>query len=101
MEAFADVALLSRLQFALTMAYHFLFVPLSIGLGLFNLLPIPPLDGSKVLGAFLPERTYFGLMRYERYGMLALILLSFTGVGSTVISWGIMAVYRGLFNLFY
>ena len=34
MEAFADVALLSRLQFALTVAYHFLFVPLSIGLGL-------------------------------------------------------------------
>ncbi len=34
MEAFADVALLSRVQFALTVAYHFLFVPLSIGLGL-------------------------------------------------------------------
>ncbi len=34
MEAFADVALLSRIQFALTVAYHFLFVPLSIGLGL-------------------------------------------------------------------
>ena len=34
MEAFADVAVLSRIQFALTVAYHFLFVPLSIGLGL-------------------------------------------------------------------
>ena len=75
--------------------------PLSVGLGLFNLLPIPPLDGAKVLGAALPDEAYFRVMRYERYGMLALILLSFTGVGSTVISWGIMAVYRGLFNLFY
>ena len=69
--------------------------PLSVGLGLFNLLPIPPLDGAKVLGALLPDEAY------ERYGMLALILLSFTGVGSAVISRGIMAVYSGLFNLFY
>ena len=54
---------------------------LSIGLGVFNLVPIPPLDGSKVLAAFLPDRTYFQLMRYERYGMLLLIFLSFQGVG--------------------
>ena len=74
---------------------------LSVGLGLFNLIPIPPLDGSKVLFALLPDRAYYVLMRYERYGMLALILLSFTGVGSAVISRGIMAVYSGLFNLFY
>ena len=39
---------------------------LSIGLGVFNLVPIPPLDGSKVLAAFLPDQTYFQLMRYER-----------------------------------
>ena len=75
--------------------------PLSVGLGLFNLLPIPPLDGAKVLGALLPDEAYFRVMRYERYGMLALFLLSFTGVGSAVISRGIMAVYSGLFNLFY
>lgn len=75
--------------------------PLSVGLGLFNLVPIPPLDGAKVLGALLPDETYFRIMRYERYGMLALILLSFTGVGSGVISRGIMAVYGRLFNLFY
>ena len=75
--------------------------PLSVGLGLFNLVPIPPLDGAKVLGALLPDEAYFRIMRYERYGMLALILLSFTGAGSAVISRGIMAVYGGLFNLFY
>lgn len=79
----------------------YILAPLSVGLGLFNLLPIPPLDGAKVLGALLPDATYFRIMRYERYGMLALILLSFTGVGSAVISRGIMTVYRGLFNLFY
>ncbi len=41
-----------------------------MGLGLFNLVPIPPLDGSKVLAAVLPDRAYNWLMRYERFGML-------------------------------
>ena len=79
----------------------YILAPLSVGLGLFNLLPIPPLDGAKVLGALLPDEAYFRVMRYERYGMLALILLSFTGVGSGFMNWGIMTVYSGLFNLFY
>ena len=53
---------------------------LSAGLAVFNLLPIPPLDGSKVLFSLLPEPAYWKLMRYERYGMLALMALLLTGV---------------------
>lgn len=53
---------------------------LSAGLAVFNLLPIPPLDGSKVLFSLLPEPAYWKLMRYERYGMLALMVLLLTGV---------------------
>ena len=75
--------------------------PLSVGLGLFNLLPIPPLDGSKVLGALLPDTTYFQLMRYERYGMLLLLALSYFGVTGNLISGAIQSVYLGLFNLFF
>ena len=71
---------------------HLYAAPLSIGLGLFNLLPIPPLDGAKVLGAFLPDRVYFGLMRYERYGMLLLLALSWLGAGR-LISGAIQGVY--------
>lgn len=52
---------------------------ISISFAVFNVLPIPPLDGSKVLGAFLPERVYWKLMRYERWGMLLLFVLVFTG----------------------
>lgn len=52
---------------------------LSEGLAVFNLLPIPPLDGSKVLFAILPERLYWQLMRYERYGMIVLVVLLMTG----------------------
>ena len=75
--------------------------PLSVGLGLFNLIPIPPLDGSKVLGAFLPDRAYFTWMRYERYGMLALLALSFLGVGDGFISRTILGVYGAMFNLIF
>ena len=59
---------------------------LSIGLGLFNLVPIPPLDGSKVLFSVLPDRAYDQLMRYERYGMLLLFALVFFDVGSSAFS---------------
>lgn len=52
---------------------------LSIGLGIFNLIPIPPLDGSKILFAILPEETYFKLMQYERYGFIILILFLYAG----------------------
>lgn len=59
---------------------------LSIGLGIFNLLPIPPLDGSKVLFAVLPDRQYDILMRYERIGMLALMALVLLGVGGSFLT---------------
>lgn len=59
---------------------------LSTGLGLFNLLPIPPLDGSKILAALLPDRAYRWLMRYERYGMIVVILLMSAGVVSSVLN---------------
>ena len=47
---------------------------LSIALGLFNLIPFPPLDGSKVLFSFLPDRLYIRMMMLERYGMMFLII---------------------------
>ena len=53
---------------------------LSLSFAIFNIIPISPLDGSKVLGAVLPERHYATLMRYERYGMLLLLALVATGV---------------------
>lgn len=66
---------------------------LSIGLGLFNLIPIPPLDGSKVLAVLLPEQAYRWLMRYERFGIFALWLLVALGVGGRYMSLAIRWVY--------
>lgn len=53
---------------------------LSIALAIFNLIPIPPLDGSKVLFSFLSERVYYKLMRYEWLGMILLIVVLNTNV---------------------
>ena len=63
-----------------TLAEFFYYVFfLSAGLAVFNVLPFPPLDGSKVLFAVLPEQLYWKLMRYERYGMFVLMALLLTG----------------------
>lgn len=53
---------------------------ISAGLTVFNLIPIPPLDGSKVLYSFLSDRAYLKLMQYERYGMLVLMAVLFLGI---------------------
>ena len=59
---------------------------LSLSLAIFNILPISPLDGSKVLFSFLSDEAYEKLMRYERYGMILLILLVWTGATSGFLS---------------
>ena len=67
---------------------------LSIGLGVFNLIPIPPLDGSKVLAALLPDRQYAWLMRYERFGMLIIMALVCFGALSNVLDGAIGWVFQ-------
>lgn len=79
----------------------FQVAPLSIGLGLFNLIPVPPLDGSKVLAVVLPNHAYDLLMRYERYGIVVLLLLSWFGLTGSLISDAIMGIFDLFFNLFY
>lgn len=53
---------------------------INISLAVFNLLPIPPFDGSRILLVFLKERTYFKLMQYEQYIMIGVLLLCWTGI---------------------
>ena len=72
---------------------------MSIGLGIFNLLPIPPLDGSKVMAALLPDRQYEMLMRYERIGMLLLLALVMMGAGGSFLSKATYGVFRLFCNI--
>ena len=53
---------------------------ISIAFAIFNIIPISPLDGSKVLFSLLPSEQYDKLMHYERYGMLLLLVVVATGV---------------------
>ena len=62
-----------------TLLFIQLFHLLNRRLAIFNLIPIPPLDGSRILHAVLPERLYFKLMRYERTIYLCLIVWLLAG----------------------
>lgn len=91
------------MQYTLTFLYIFHFVNLT--LGLFNCLPVPPLDGSRFLLVFLPPRAYFAVMRYERYVSLALILcLAFglfdgwLGLGAEWISQRFFSILTPIFS---
>lgn len=59
----------------------FLYITMiNISLGVFNFLPIPPLDGSKIFNAVLPEKIYFKIMKYEQFIFIALIALVYSGL---------------------
>ncbi len=53
---------------------------LNLGLAMFNLIPVPPLDGSRVLTAFLPAKWYPVFFNFEKFGILVIILLYSTGI---------------------
>ena len=62
-------------------AYFFqLLAVVNAGLMVFNLLPVPPLDGSRIITLVLPERTYFKIMRYEQYIWIAVMVAVYVGL---------------------
>ena len=62
---------------ALILYLLYMGIVLNIMLAIFNLIPIPPFDGSRIFYAFLPPKLYFGVMKYERYIMIGFIILFF------------------------
>ena len=82
--------------------YFFLiFATLNIGLAVFNLIPIPPLDGSKIVFSLLPNSTYMKLLQFEQYGFILLIVLLnipwFESAISSVRDW----IYYGMLEIFF
>lgn len=68
----------------------------NIGLAVFNLIPIPPLDGSRIAFAIIPEKYYFRIMKYEQYIRIGLFVLIFFGALDAPLS----VVQNNLFKLF-
>ncbi len=61
--------------------YFLLYIAIiSISLAVFNLIPVPPFDGSRILFVFLPQRIYFQIMRYERYIFIGIFVLVYSGL---------------------
>ena len=74
---FFESELSYRLAVNLTL-FIYIFHAVNLGLAVFNLSPVPPLDGSRLLNVILPTRLYFKVMRYERqiyYGLIGWLLL--------------------------
>ncbi|MGD9604624.1 MAG: site-2 protease family protein [Bacilli bacterium] len=72
---------------------------ISIGLGVFNLIPFPPLDGSKILAIILPDNWYRKLMQYERIGILILVILIILNVLDKPLHWLITNSVELFYNI--
>lgn len=59
---------------------------MNILLAIFNMLPVPPLDGSKILSGILPSRQYYKMLEYETYIMIGFVILMFTGILGSIIN---------------
>lgn len=75
---------LALMQMSKPMTYICMFftfaAQINVNLAVFNLLPVPPLDGSRIATVLIPQKYYFKIMQYERYIMYALLILLFLNV---------------------
>jgi len=88
--AYLQIAALQLLQY-----FHIL----NLSLGIFNLIPVPPLDGSRIFLTFLPAKYYFGIMKYERYIQLGLMILLYMGFLSRPLSVLVSWLSSGMFKI--
>lgn len=74
-----------------------IWVIANISLGVFNLIPIPPLDGSKIFLSLLPRKMYYEILRYEQFGFIILIIALYLNVLDPILDFLINGIYTALF----
>jgi Zn-dependent protease len=86
---------------AMSLVVYLLYmgVILNISLAIFNLIPVPPFDGSRIFYAFLPTKWYFAVMKYERIIMMVVLVAFIFGFLDFPISWIFSKVSGGLFSV--
>ncbi len=80
----------------ISLLFFFYAASINVYLAIFNLLPIPPLDGSRILGLIVPNKIYYKIMQYERYIVLAVFALILFGKLNIPLSWVSDKVFYGI-----
>lgn len=88
----------STMLYAIRLFFYYA-ASVNVGLAIFNFIPVPPLDGSRILNLVLPSKYYFKIMQYERYIVLAVFALLFFGVLDTPLNYAANAVMKLLGKL--
>lgn len=81
------------------MSFISYFFRLNASFAVFNLLPIPPLDGSRLISIFLPPRISWNIMKYERYIALGMLVLLYIGVFDRPLTFLVSSLLNGMFRL--
>ncbi len=79
-----------------TFMFFFYAAMINVNLAVFNLIPIPPLDGSRIIGIFIPNKVYYKIMQYERYIIIAVFLMIMFGLLDRPLSWASDKVMNGI-----
>ncbi len=79
--------------------FFYFFSTMNVYLAIFNLLPIPPFDGSRILFVFLPTRVYFKVMKYERIIQFVILALLWTGILTLPIGYISDWILTGMYSL--
>ena len=79
--------------------FFYMFHVMNLALAVFNLIPIPPLDGSRLAFVFLPDRIYFNLMKYEQIIQTILMVALFVGLLDTPLNFVISILSNGMMNI--